>query len=292
MPETISHITLELNILDLAPVITDTQTCIQFLRGRNLLLQDYICCGNICQKVRDPNVSDNEIFQCSTCRRRYSIRSGSFWAKSKLQLIVLVSLLFFFAKGCSVSETVKLLCGKVSKMSVIQWFNYFRDVMTCYFQNNQMVFRNTTVHIDETFIGGKRKYNHGRVPAVQTRYLFGIIDNVNKKAFVQFVPQRNFINIIPIITRHVMPGCTINTDGARVYNHLNQMNYTHNIVIHKQNFVNPQTGHHTNWIEGFWGNSKIHLKSICGSQHQMLDGHLDEYLCRFNRKMKEISWNY
>ena len=124
---------MELNILDLAP---DTQTCIQFLRGRNLLLQDYIYCGNICQKVRDPNVSDNEIFQCSTCHRHCSIRSGSFWAKSKLQLIVLVSLLFFFAKGCSVSEIVKLLCGKVSKMSVIQWFNYFWDVMTCYFQNN------------------------------------------------------------------------------------------------------------------------------------------------------------
>ena len=62
------------------------------------------------------------------------------------------------------------------------------------------------------------------------------------------------------------------------------MNYTHNVVIHKENYVNPATGEHTNWIEGFWGNLKIKLKSIRGSQKTMLDGHLDEYLYRFNRK--------
>ena len=235
------------------------------------------------QKVRDSNTSDGEIFQCSTCRCRNSW-IGSFWEKSKLQLTVLFSLLFFFAKGCSVSETVKMLCGKVTKMSVIQWFNYFRDVISCYFVSNPIRFVNTTVHIDETFIGGKRKYNRGRVPNVQTRYLVGIIDNINKKACVQFVPKRDFINIIPLITRHVSPGCTINTDGARVYNHLNSMNYEHNIVIHKENFVNPLTGHHTNWIEGFWGNLKMKLKSVRGSQRNMLDGHLDEFLYRFNRK--------
>ena len=133
-------------------------------------------------------------------------------------------------------------------------------------------------------LGGKRKYNRGRIPNVQTRYLLGIIDKINEKAFVQFVPKRDFLNIILTITRHVMPGCVINTDGARVYNHLNQMNYTHHVVIHRENFVDPITRKHTNWIEGFWGNLKMKLKGIRGSQQQMLDGHIDEFLYRFNRK--------
>ena len=77
---------------------------------------------------------------------------------------------------------------------------------------------------------------------------------------MQFVPRRDFVYVIPVLTRHIMPGCTINTDGAHVYNHLNQMNYVHNVVIHKDNFVNPLTGHHTNCIEGFWGNLKMKLK--------------------------------
>ena len=48
--------------------------------------------------------------------------------------------------------------------------------------------------------------------------------------------------------------------------------------------MDPNTGTHTNWIEGFWGNLKIKLKSIRGSRGQMPDGHLDQYLYRFNRK--------
>ena len=272
---------MELNILDIAHVLSDVNVCIEYLRGRNLLLQDYFCCGNPCQKVKDPNCSDKQIFQCSSCKRRYSICSRSFFAKSKLELIVLVSLIFFFAKGCTVTETVKLLCGKISKVSTIQWFNYLRDIMTCYFQNNPVIFRNCSVDIDETFIGGKHKYHRGRIPQVTTRYLFGIIERNNPKAFVQFVPHRDFINLIPIITRHVMPGCTINSDGARVYNHLRHMNYIHNVVIHKDNFVTPN-GVHTNNIEGFWGNLKMKLKAIRGSQREMLDGHLDKFLYRHN----------
>ena len=229
---------MELNILDIAPVITNTDTCIQFLRGRNLLLQDYLCCNNPCSKVKDLKISDNQIFQCKSCRRRYSIRTRSFWEKSKLQLTVLVSLMFFFSKGSSVKQTVQMLCGKVTRFSIITWFNFFRDIMTCYFVNNPVIFDNTTVHIDETFIGGKRKYNRGRIPAVRTRYLVGIVDKNSHKCYIEFVTKRDFINIIPLIT-HVRPGCTINTDGARVYNMLDQMRFTHNVVIHKDHFCQP-----------------------------------------------------
>ena len=145
---------MELNILDIAPILSDTETCINFLRGRNLLLQDYHCCGNICSKVQDPNCSDGQIFQCFQCRQRYSITTGSFWAKSKFSLIILVTLMFFFCKGCTISETVKMLCGKVTKKSVIQWFNYFHDVMTCYFQNNPVRFNNSNVHVDKISLEG------------------------------------------------------------------------------------------------------------------------------------------
>ena len=62
------------------------------------------------------------------------------------------------------------------------------------------------------------------------------------------------------------------------------MNYIHNVCIHKENFVDPQRGVHSNWIENFWGNLKIKIKSIWGSQKKMLDSQIDEYLYRYNRK--------
>ena len=125
--------------------------------------------------------------------------------------------------------------GKVSKVSIKQWFNYCRDLMTMYLQGNQIVFPNGTIQIDETFIGGKRKYNRGRIPNVSPIYLFGITDK--KKIFLQFVEKQDFINIIPFITRHVSPGVTINTDGAKVYKSLDAMNYIHKTCIHKDHFV-------------------------------------------------------
>ena len=158
--------------------------------------------------------------------------------------------------------------------------------MTTYIQNNQILFANGTVHVDETFIGGKRKYNRSRIPNVNPRYLFGITDN--QKIFLQFVERRDFINIIPLITRHVSPGVTINTDGAKVYKTLDSMNYTHKTCIHKEHFVNPIDGTHSNWIENIWGNLKIKLKSLRGSQRRMLDRHLDEYVYRYNRKEGDI----
>ena len=284
---------MEFTILDIAPLLSSIQMTITFMRGHNLLLQDYFCCGMQCSKVRDIKLSDQEIFQCKStiCRKRYSIRTNSFWFKSKLPLNVLIGILYFFATGSSFTEVYKHFKGKISKPSIIQWFNYFRDLMTTYFVNNRVIFNNCTVHVDETFIGSKRKYGKGRIPKCKQRYLFGIIDQISHKAYMQFVPKKDHRNIIPIIERHVNAGCTINSDGANVYKILGKLNYTHNVVIHDRHYVDPITGTHTNWIENYWSNLKMKLKSIRGSQKTMTDGHLDEYLYRYNRKHEGSVFN-
>ena len=126
-------------------------------------------------------------------------------------------MLYFFTNGSSVTQVCSFLKRKASKVTVIQWFNYFRDVTSTYLSNNPVTFHNCTVHIDETFIGGKRKCNRGRVPSVRPRWLLGIVDKDSHKLTMQFIPKKDFISIIPVITRHVRPGCTINTHGAKVY---------------------------------------------------------------------------
>ena len=50
--------TMNINILDIAPVLSDVNIAVNFLRGRNLLSQDYMCCGHICSKVRDSSLTD------------------------------------------------------------------------------------------------------------------------------------------------------------------------------------------------------------------------------------------
>ena len=64
------------------------------------------------------------------------------------------------------------LAGKISKKSCIQWYSYYRDLMTTYLARNPVQFRNM-VHVDETAVGGKRKYNRGNNERGETCWLFG-----------------------------------------------------------------------------------------------------------------------
>ena len=167
---------METNIIEIAPCLTDSIKCIEFFRGNNLLLQDLWCCGQVCTKVMDVTISDRQHFQCKICRKRASIRINSFWAKSRLALTVLLAILYFFANGSTVSQVEKFLWGKCTRKSIIQWFTYFHDIMTTYFENNPVIFENCTVHIDETCLGGKCKYQRGRIPKVKSWWLLGIVD--------------------------------------------------------------------------------------------------------------------
>ena len=92
----------DLDIFDIAPLIENVSTTIQFMHVHNLLLQDYFCCNKHCSKMYDSSLTDKQIFQCNICHHRYSIRSGSFWSKSKLCLTVLLTMLFFFAQGLTI----------------------------------------------------------------------------------------------------------------------------------------------------------------------------------------------
>ena len=51
----------------------------------------------------------------------------------------------------------------MSTVSIIQWYNYFQDIMTTHLAQNPVQFDGVVnvIHVDETAIGGKRKYGCG-----------------------------------------------------------------------------------------------------------------------------------
>ena len=50
---------MNVNILTLSPVLSDVKNCIQYMRGRNLLLNDYISCNVRASKVMDVHLKTN-----------------------------------------------------------------------------------------------------------------------------------------------------------------------------------------------------------------------------------------
>jgi hypothetical protein len=62
---------------------------------------------------------------------------------------------------------------------------------------------------------------------------------------------------------------------------LSRMEYSHDWVNHSMNFVDPETGAHTNTIEGVWEiRIKRFIKSIRGMTNKHLESYLDEYMWR------------
>ena len=142
------------NIFELSQIISSTVNVIQFMRRHSLLKSELNCCGNNCSKVMDISIKDQEIFQCNTCHKHYSIRTNSFYFHSNLTLQVHIFILFFFSNGSKVTELLRFLDGKCSQKIAIQWYSYYRDVMTTHLAHNPPMF-NSLVHVDETAVGGK-----------------------------------------------------------------------------------------------------------------------------------------
>ena len=135
------------------------------------------------------------------------------------------------------------------------------------------------VQLDECCFG-KRKYNVGRVGG--HKWVFGGIDTTTKCFFTQVVPNRTARVLGDLIIRHVLPGTTVHTDEYPSYLSFfrNHGEYEYGHVNHKYNFVNPETGAHTQSIENLWGQFKRFKRCRGYSKHEYLQSYLDEFLVR------------
>ena len=96
--------------------------------------------------------------------------------------------------------------------------------------------------------------------------------------------NRSAEELLPQIQKFVLPGTTIISDQWAAYNSLNTLGYTHLTVNHSENFLDPETGAHTQTIQSFWGTSKANFKTMRGSIQDQLPAHLDEIMFRWNNK--------
>ena len=85
-----------------------------------------------------------------------------------------------------------------------------------------------------------------------------------------------------------MPQTEIHSDEVAIYLTLENEGFIHKTVKHKENYVNPIDGTHTNNIENFWGHLKNKIKSMYGVKNDLIPIHLDEFVYRWNNKGENI----
>ena len=89
--------------------------------------------------------------------------------------------------------------------------------------------------------------------------------------------RRDKDTLLPIIRAHILPGTCVMSDLLKAYNCLQDEGYDHLTVNHSLNFVEPDTGAHTQSIENTWWGVKQSLPRT-GTSKELFDRYLLEYM--------------
>ena len=240
---------------DIYHVTTRHETTLRFLREHNLLKNDVSC--DICESqmniIVNNSKADLEQLRCPVrnCFTTKSIRVQSFFSGSKLSLMELTRLLFYyFLQDFSLEEI--LTKTKISKSTSSQIYCKVREMISDYIQATYLhsPFQDPNdeelvVEVDESL------FTHSDGNQI---WVFGIYCRNTREARCFTVADRTAQTLIPIIQTHVPEGSHIYTDGWLAYNSLSDLGYNHTRVIHERGFGSGDNT--TNHIEALWSDLK------------------------------------
>lgn len=100
--------------------------------------------------------------------------------------------------------------------------------------------------------------------------MFGILEikAASRRPILRLVKRRNKETLVPIIKKHIKPQSLVVSDEWRAYASLSQEGYRHVWVNHSQNYVDPQTGLHTQNIERAWQTYKREVWRMRGNRSE------------------------
>ena len=105
---------------------------------------------------------------------------------------------------------------------------------------------------------------------------------------LNWLKRRDKDTLLPIICTHTLPGTRVMSAKWKAYDCLQDNGYQHLTVNHSLNFVDPDTGGHTQGIENTWWGGKQDLPRI-GTSKDLFKSCLHEFLCRKQRIPLETS---
>lgn len=102
-----------------------------------------------------------------------------------------------------------------------------------------------------------------------------------KKCFFTTVADRTRDTLLSIIKANILPGTTIISDCWKAYYFLDKEDFEHLKVNQSVNFVDQDTGAHTNTSESTWRALKKYLP-VSGTVKSLYDTYFSQYCIRKN----------
>ncbi|MDE2929255.1 MAG: IS1595 family transposase [Acidobacteriota bacterium] len=236
--------------------------------------------GPVCPHCDSKNVQTgakhpSQPYRCRTCRKRFSVKTGTMMAESKLGYRVWVMawhLILNHPKGVSSLQLAKDL--GISRKTA--WFLGHRIRETFSESPEAMT---GTVEVDETYIGGLEKNKHWRKKQKKGRGTVGKFPvlGVRERETGRFAAKVSLNTtktaLEGFIGRRVARRSLVYTDDHGSYSGLVER-YDHGIIRHsRKEYVRGDC--HTNGIESLWATFKRAYK---GTYHWMSLKHLQRYV--------------
>ena len=269
-----------MNFIQLSQLVNDKAASVQFLQQRGILHNPRNCLN--CARPMTLNLRNKggDRWRCSVrgCRRDIGLRKDTWQEYSNLPYRTVVLFIYSWSR----EMTSMNYCERELDMSnptTVDWKNFLREVCAAELLANPVVIGGpgTVVEVDESLFS-RRKHHQGRV--LPQQWVFGGICRQTRDCFMFMVPDRSGLTLLPIIRQSITPGTTIMSDMWGAYVGIQAMGFGHLQVNHTYNFVDPQTGAHTQNIENSWKNAKMRNKREHGTHRSMLESYLCEWMWR------------
>ena len=255
-------------------ILTDSSAADKFLFEKGALYPQPVC-----STCSGPTKRKGDLWVClkKRCAKAVSIYRGSFFGNARLNCAQILHIAYLWL--CKVPSSSATIMTGHNKNTISNYFGFLNQLAGDNIREEDTVIggQDIIVEVDECKIA-KRKYNRGH--RVDGAWIVGSVERTaERRVFVVRVQDRSAETLRDVISRYVKQGSSIHTDLWKGYSGLAELGIEHGTVNHSKHFKDPETGIHTNTIEGTWAGLKRAIP-VRNRSKDSVDEHLQCFIWR------------